>query len=236
MTARIDRLWPDPADQLDDDELTLFAAIARRCGSTSCPASMAQRPATDALADCPGPADKRLFELLRRACDVVLVGAGTVRVEGYGAMRVSDASARWRAAHGLARASGVRDRERPPRPRPGVARSSRMRRCGRSCSPARMRPAWRPSMALADVIRVGGTHVDVPAMLAALHERGLTQVLCEGGPTLVRFVPRSGRCRRAAPHRLADPAGVAMRAAIAAGDRRTAVTCGWAGCCARATP
>ncbi len=28
------------------------------------------------------------------------------------------------------------------------------------------------------------THVDVGLMLAALHERGLTQVLCEGGPTL----------------------------------------------------
>jgi len=37
---------------------------------------------------------------------------------------------------------------------------------------------------LADIVRVGGTRVDIPAVLAVLRERGLGQVLCEGGPTL----------------------------------------------------
>jgi riboflavin biosynthesis pyrimidine reductase len=49
-----------------------------------------------------GPADRRVFDLLRRLCDVVIVGAGTVRGEGYGAMRLDDAQTAWRRAQGLA--------------------------------------------------------------------------------------------------------------------------------------
>src|SRR6478752_9729815 len=48
-----------------------------------------------------GQADKRVFDILRRLCDVVLVGAGTVRAEGYGPMRLDTASVRWRRANGL---------------------------------------------------------------------------------------------------------------------------------------
>ena len=49
-----------------------------------------------------GQADKRVFDILRRLCDVVLVGAGTVRAEGYGAMRLDPASVQLRRANGLA--------------------------------------------------------------------------------------------------------------------------------------
>ena len=37
-----------------------------------------------------GPADKALFATLRSLADVVLVGAGTMRAEGYGPARLSD--------------------------------------------------------------------------------------------------------------------------------------------------
>ncbi len=47
-------------------------------------------------------ADWRVFRVLRALADVVLVGAGTVRTEGYGAMRLSTQAAAWRRAHGLA--------------------------------------------------------------------------------------------------------------------------------------
>jgi riboflavin biosynthesis pyrimidine reductase len=36
------------------------------------------------------PADKALFAVLRSLADVVLVGAGTMRAEGYGPARLSD--------------------------------------------------------------------------------------------------------------------------------------------------
>src|SRR4051812_16839170 len=46
-----------------------------------------------------GPADKRVFDLLRRLSDVILVGAGTVRAEGYGAMQLDAASVQSRRAN-----------------------------------------------------------------------------------------------------------------------------------------
>src|SRR5690606_35016115 len=119
-----------------------------------------------------------------RACDVVLVGAGTVRAEGYGAMRVSDASVRWRVAHGLSEhpvfaiVSGHLDLDadsdvfaRAPVP-PIVFTSDHA-------------AGVRELDGIAEVVRAGGTRVDIPAVLAALRDRGLTQVLCEGGPTLL---------------------------------------------------
>lgn len=47
------------------------------------------------------PVDQWHMDLLRRVCDVLIVGAGTLRDEGYGPMRVRPASVAWRRAHGL---------------------------------------------------------------------------------------------------------------------------------------
>ena len=46
--------------------------------------------------------DKRVFSLLRRFADVILVGAGTIRAEGYGGELLDDASRAWRVARGMA--------------------------------------------------------------------------------------------------------------------------------------
>ncbi|HSJ20547.1 MAG TPA: dihydrofolate reductase family protein, partial [Nocardioidaceae bacterium] len=45
-----------------------------------------------------GPADQRLLLLLRALADVLVVGAGTVRAEGYGPLRVDPALAPLRQA------------------------------------------------------------------------------------------------------------------------------------------
>lgn len=45
--------------------------------------------------------DQRIFALLRRLADVIVVGAGTVRAEGYEGSLVSEQDCRWRTAHGL---------------------------------------------------------------------------------------------------------------------------------------
>src|SRR5688572_7260525 len=45
--------------------------------------------------------DKRVFDLLRMLCDVVLVGAGTVRAEGYAGLGIDRDAAAWRVGHGL---------------------------------------------------------------------------------------------------------------------------------------
>lgn len=45
-------------------------------------------------------ADHRVFGLLRRLADVILVGAGTIRAEGYEGELLDEASRSWRLAHG----------------------------------------------------------------------------------------------------------------------------------------
>jgi riboflavin biosynthesis pyrimidine reductase len=132
-----------------------------------------------------GPADKLVFDTLRRLADVVLVGAGTVRDEGYGAMRLADDDASWRREHGLAAqpafalVSGRLDldpmsavfTEAPVRPLVLTADSA----------PASNRAALAR---VAEVISCGTDSVNPALIVSTLVERGLTQILCEGGPSL----------------------------------------------------
>ncbi|WP_411699409.1 pyrimidine reductase family protein [Conyzicola sp.] len=192
MTARIDQLWPEPMDDLGDDELIADLAappgpwlrvnFVSSVDGAATTAGVSGEAVSGGLGDA---ADKRLFELLRRVSDVVMVGAGTVRAEGYGALRVSDDSARWRQKRGLAAhpvfaiVSGSLDLDASSTifsdaPVPPViittARASAERL-------ARFD-------GLADVIVAGTDALDVRLALAGLHERGLLHVLNEGGPSL----------------------------------------------------
>jgi riboflavin biosynthesis pyrimidine reductase len=130
--------------------------------------------------------DKQVFDLLRMICDVVLVGAGTLRAEGYADLRLDETAARWRAAHGLpsqptlAIVSGGLDlspdmaalAEAPARP--VIFTHDR--------SPRHKRQQLSRA---ADVVVCGTEALDARAMLAGLAQRGLPQVLCEGGPHLL---------------------------------------------------
>ena len=132
-----------------------------------------------------GPADKLVFDTLRRLSDVVLVGAGTVRSEGYGAMRLSDADATWREAHGLAAqpafalVSGRLDLD----PTSDVFAKAPVRPLvlTSDSAPAGAREALER---VADVISCGEAQVEPQRIVDVLVERGLTQILCEGGPSL----------------------------------------------------
>ncbi|MCU1439321.1 MAG: pyrimidine reductase family protein [Rhodoglobus sp.] len=181
MTARIDRVWPNPAENLSDDDLVAGLGPGVRLNFVSSIDGAATR---DGLSGgLSGPADKRHFELLRRVCDVVLVGAGTVRAEGYGPMRVSAASAHWRLAHGMpeqpvfAIVSGRLDLD----PGSRVFTEAPVRPIVVTSAGASGRERFE---AVADVVAVGTGHVDLEGALASLRDRGLTRVLCEGGPTL----------------------------------------------------
>lgn len=129
--------------------------------------------------------DQRLMTVLRTMADVILVGAGTVRAEGYGGVRMPQASVEWRRDLGLgdqpplAVVSARLDLE-PEHPffsdaavRPLVLTHAQ--------APATRRKALE---AVADVIDCGEASVDPVLVIAALAEQGLTQVLCEGGPHL----------------------------------------------------
>jgi riboflavin biosynthesis pyrimidine reductase len=48
-----------------------------------------------------GPADQELMRILRMHADVIMVGAGTVRIEGYQGELIDDAAKKWRLARGM---------------------------------------------------------------------------------------------------------------------------------------
>jgi riboflavin biosynthesis pyrimidine reductase len=131
-----------------------------------------------------GPADKKIFGLLRMVCDALLVGAGTLRHEGYREVVLDQARRDWRRAHGLAEhptlvvVSGRLALDPDNR----ALASAPVRPIVVTHASATGREAFAP---VADVVAVGSGTVDLRAALAELHERGLRHVLCEGGPHLL---------------------------------------------------
>ena len=128
-------------------------------------------------------ADHVVFDLLRRLTDVVVVGAGTVRAEGYPSLRAEDPRARcswWSATRALCR------------PAWSTARSARS-----TCSPAREptpRPWTRPasSSARSSSLTAGKDAVDFVKMRNMLEDKGYRQILCEGGPSLLNSMLAAG--------------------------------------------
>lgn len=133
-----------------------------------------------------GNADDRfVFDSLRMLTDVIVVGAGTVRAEGYGGIRVPPADAAWRLANGLpaqpplAIVSSRLDLE-PTHPAFTNA-PTRPLVVTHAGSPLKRRAALAE---VADVLVCGRESVDLALMVARLAERGYPQLLCEGGPRL----------------------------------------------------
>jgi len=138
-------------------------------------------------------ADKRVFAILRRLCDVVVVGAGTVRAEGYAAMRVDEASERWRAEHGrtahpvFAIVSASLDLD----PASPIFRDAPVRPI--VLTTERSREDTREALSeVADVVVCGRDRVEVDVLVRVLNERGLGRIHCEGGPHLFGDLIASG--------------------------------------------
>lgn len=197
--AAIARIWPAPASEsLDDSQLMDTFVVGdrgRQSVRVNFVASADGAVTEDGLSGgLSGRADKRVFNILRRLCDVVLVGAGTVRDEGYGPMRLGQKSMEWRAAHGLAAqpvfaiVSGSLGLD--PSSRVFTEAPVRAIVVTVGSSPRAKRDALSR---VADVIVCGDGSLDVDAMLAEFARRGLAQVLCEGGPTLFGTLLAAGR-------------------------------------------
>jgi riboflavin biosynthesis pyrimidine reductase len=123
-----------------------------------------------------GAADKRVFAALRRLSDVVLVGAGTARAEGYRPAKLP-----------IAVVSGGLDLDLTA-PLYAAAEHRTIVITSRSAPAERLEQV----RAVADVLVCGEDRVDVAQAVTALHERGLRNVLCEGGPTLLRQLAGAG--------------------------------------------
>ncbi len=186
---RIDALWPSAASSLSDDDIASAIASDRGAGpwlSANFVSSLDGAATHDgASAGLGGAADRRVFDLLRRPADAVLVGAGTVRDEGYGPMRLDAASTAWRLKAGFAEqpvfaivsARLDLDASSPiftDAPQRAVVVTVGSAPAGRRAAMSRV----------ADVLVCGDSELDPAAMLHELADRGLRRVHNEGGPTL----------------------------------------------------
>jgi riboflavin-specific deaminase-like protein len=140
-----------------------------------------------------GEGDWAVFLALRALADAVLVGAGTVRAEGYGPHRLRPGLAERRAADG--------------RPGPAaivvVSRSLEL-----DTSAPLFTEAVTPTVVLTcaaapgdrqaavrragRLVVAGDEDVDLAEGLARLRADGLVQLVCEGGPTLNRALLAAG--------------------------------------------
>lgn len=130
--------------------------------------------------------DQNMLGRLRMLADAVLVGAGTLRAEGYGGLRLGAKRRAWRVEHGLPEnptLTAVSARLDLPADSP-MFTDAPTRAIVITCaaSPAGQREALAE---VADVLVCGEDAVDLRAAVAALGERGLKQILCEGGPHLL---------------------------------------------------
>lgn len=179
------RLFPNPSSDVDlveayAPDMTIGAPFLRVNMIASLDGAISVDGRSGPLG---GAADKRVFAAVRSHADVILVGAGTVRSEGYGKVGLDDDLQRARVARGqqplpsIAVITGSLELDwaspffTGPGPRPLVITSAQ----GATRAPAAVD-------AVADVVATGDQHVDLAAAISVLHDRGAHTVLVEGGP------------------------------------------------------
>jgi riboflavin biosynthesis pyrimidine reductase len=163
------------------------------------------------------PPDAQLFRRLRALADVILVGAQTVRREGYGSVQLAPDETAGRQAAGRAGTPRLAVVTRsldldwaspaftgaPPGSPPLVITCQ-------AADPVRVARAQE----VAEVVIAEGEQVDLELALAGLTELGAQVVLCEGGPTLLGELVAAGRldelCLTIAPVMGGDPLPVSV--------------------------
>lgn len=140
-----------------------------------------------------GSVDRAAFTVMRGLCDVVLVGAGTVRAEEYGAPAADPVFAERRRARGQ-------------RPAPALAVVTRSGRVPvgnglfEGVSPTFVVTTTRADLSALreeagpdQVIVAGDEDVDVDDAVRVLAARGFRRILLEGGPSLLGHTLAAGR-------------------------------------------
>ena len=129
--------------------------------------------------------DRLIFSEVRRLCDAVLVGAGTIRAERYNPMKAKTEYQEARAVAGLKSAPVVVIVSRSldlPWQDPLFHESAQQ--------PIVLTGIHEPSsqalvlaQANADVQQI--PDLEARTIIGAMHARGLSRIVCEGGPTLL---------------------------------------------------
>lgn len=177
-----------------------------------------------------GPGDRFVFNLLRELADVIVVGVGTVRIEGYSDVRMGVVQRQHRQARGQSEVPQLAI----------VTRSGRLDRDMAVFTRTEMAPLVLTTTAVADdtrqrlaglaeVIACSGDDpgtVDEAVLVSQLAARGLRRILTEGGPTLLgTFVERDvldELCLTIAPYVVG---GLARRIVTGPGQVLTRMRC-----------
>lgn len=216
--SRIRDMWPKAGlVDLDEDELHERYASP---SPTECSVRLLTVASIDGLAavdeSCAAltsPGDQRIYRLVKRSADLLLLGAGTVRAERYGPTVLSAPEIARRRADGL-------------RPYPAIAVVTRsldldltgplfQQHTGRHVPPrpilivpvAAMGTIRSAIAEHAEIIVAGDLDVDLGQALQALRDRGYRHIVCEGGPSLAGQMAQAGLldeiCMTVAPKMLA---------------------------------
>jgi riboflavin biosynthesis pyrimidine reductase len=170
--------------------------------------------------------DKRVFGILRVLADVILVGSGTARSENYKPARARPTLAPLRegrpAAAPIALVTGSLDLDLSSPLFTEAAPDSRTIVITSAASD----PDRRAETAkVADVIVAGEQAIDLTQARAALADRGLGRVLCEGGPHLFGDLGAAGLidelCLSLSPTLAGPGAGRIIAGASFSADRMT---------------
>lgn len=187
----VDRLWPDPATvelgELREHYLATWPDVADGAVAMMISSLDGSAQLDGVSGGLSSPVDQALMDLDRSVADVVVVGAGTLREEEYGGLRVSAGSVAWRRRQGLSdhpvlavlstrlelRADDPFLAEAPVRPLILTGTEA----------PA---DAVRELAEVAEVVVAGdGPGADPVAVHQEFARRGMTRVLCEGGPSVL---------------------------------------------------
>lgn len=177
-----------------------------------------------------GPGDRLVFTLLRELADVIVVGAGTVRIEGYSGAHLGAAQRQQRQARrqtevpqlAIITKTGRLDRNL------AVFTRTEVPPLVLTCAAAAAQTRHR-LIGLAEIIDCSGDNpdkVDEAVVLAELTARGLRRILTEGGPMLLgAFIERElldELCLTVAPVMVG---GLARRIATGPGQLLTRMRC-----------
>jgi riboflavin biosynthesis pyrimidine reductase len=183
----LNRLLPGPCEEVAAASLYAYPPGAQRHVRVNMVSSVDGAATLDGrVGTLTGPTDQRLLVLLRALADVLIVGAGTIRAEGYGPLTVDEdlMPSREQAGQGLAPLLVVPTRSLDL-DLDGAAFTQAVEPplvvTTRRAPPDRIRRAE----AVAEVVVLGDDAVDLSAMVDLLAERGARRLLCEGGPGLL---------------------------------------------------
>lgn len=132
------------------------------------------------------PGDNRAFAVMRDLSDVIVAGAGTVRREEYGPSTPSAARRALRARYGVTDVPpiAVISRSLSFSPDAALFTDAVARTIVLTCAAAD--PGRRKVLeGVANVVLCGDQDVDPALARTALEERGLTRIVCEGGPSVL---------------------------------------------------